>query len=509
MAFNWSKMPVYFDGHDLSSIINITSLDRGVGSSRRNRLLKAGNQKGTVYNNYTYDEKVIPMGFSINLNINKKRRELNKILNVKEPKKLVFGDEPDIYYMAVPDGNISLDEVAQNGKGVIEWIIPDGVGRTESFKEFEASSQAPNEIVVDNEGSEFTKPILEAEMKSENGFVAFFDNRGNVLQIGDPQETDGVDYQVSDKVLNESMITQGKWEVNKGKLNYIAYGEGTGDERKNEITGSWDFTTVKENAIPKYSDEKTLAWNGPSLFQNIKSNSNSKRTGNFDFRTRFDFKNRTPADRGRLEISLLNDDLAKPPFNITIRDSRPNGDDMQVEFWYKGQLLHYAYLRSLGFTTKDAFFEASITRFGNKITYSITRVLGFTSGQPNRGKNLTKSFNLIDSANVEVHSVMLWAGRWRKAEETQMDYTDCKFTWNNVDKWENVPNLFDVGDILTLDTNTGNIFLNGTIRPDLETFGNDWGRFGIEPGTENVFARESTWVKTKPKYRVRFREVWN
>ena len=53
---------------------------------------------------------------------------IQKILNVTEPKRLVFGNYPDRYFYAVPDGNFDITQVAMFGKGTeITWLIPDGV----------------------------------------------------------------------------------------------------------------------------------------------------------------------------------------------------------------------------------------------------------------------------------------------------------------------------------------------------------------------------------------------
>ena len=53
--------------------------------------------KGDDFSYTTYKAKTIPMPFTILDNIKEKYDALQKILNVDEPKKLVFGNTPDRY----------------------------------------------------------------------------------------------------------------------------------------------------------------------------------------------------------------------------------------------------------------------------------------------------------------------------------------------------------------------------------------------------------------------------
>uniref|UniRef100_UPI0039AFD097 distal tail protein Dit n=1 Tax=Carnobacterium maltaromaticum TaxID=2751 RepID=UPI0039AFD097 len=117
-------LSVIFDGHELNEFLDVTvGFERGVGTSRKNDLLRVGNSDGSKYRGHRLEENSFTMPFVLRYDLNEKRRKLAAILNVNEPKKLIFGDEPDKYYLAIPGGKVGLSENNFLGKGSIEWII--------------------------------------------------------------------------------------------------------------------------------------------------------------------------------------------------------------------------------------------------------------------------------------------------------------------------------------------------------------------------------------------------
>lgn len=502
---DWKRIPVYFDGHDLSPYLQVTNIDRGIGPSRSNNLLKAGNQKGKQFSSYTYDEKVIPMDFNVVMDLISKRRELAKILNVSEPKRLVFGDELDKYYMAIPDGDIGLNEAFHIGTGSLDWIIPDGVAYSVDLKEFKPITQAPNEIRCKNDGSENVKPLLEAVMASENGFVAFIDNHGSVLQFGNAEETDGRSFQVSEKKIDESMRTQGKWQINEGAIRYrTMYNKGL---IPNVISGTYKFAqgNFKENAIPQFATNNTESWDGPTLYQPISPNTNGSNSGNFEMKCRFGF-NKNIIGRKRYEFNIMGEDNNKIPFAFVIRDSSYRRAEMRIEVWAYDNMI---YQEDVTKKFKKSFFEVKIARFGNNVKYTLSEIAKLTGNVVKPGAIWTKTFTRPEFGTQKALGITLWSYRYRNSPTgDNFGFTDFKFFWHNVDKWEDVPNLFENGDILWIDTNSAKIYLNGVETPQLETFGNEWESFRIEPGEEFVFTTESSWIDAIPAYTVRFREVW-
>lgn len=120
-------LEVTYGDFKLSDILGVTSkFDRGIGLPRSN-YLEDVNGLGKMFVRSKFDEKVISMPFILRYDLNKKRRELAAALSSLTPQKLIFSDEPDKYYLAIPNNYVNLDEINFLGKGTIEWLIPDGV----------------------------------------------------------------------------------------------------------------------------------------------------------------------------------------------------------------------------------------------------------------------------------------------------------------------------------------------------------------------------------------------
>lgn len=93
------NLSVKFDGKELGEYIDILQgFTPFVGPSWEPNVISRGDvTKGDDFSYTTYKAKTIPMPFTILDNIKEKYDALQKILNVDEPKKLVFGNTPDRY----------------------------------------------------------------------------------------------------------------------------------------------------------------------------------------------------------------------------------------------------------------------------------------------------------------------------------------------------------------------------------------------------------------------------
>lgn len=188
-------LSVKFNGYELSNYLDILKgFDRGVGSSYSPTLQKIGTTTGKLFVDTTNDEKTIKMPFIMRYDLIEKRRELAGILNVAEPKELIFGDEPDKKYYALPTGDINVDENSFLGKGTINWVVPDGVAHATASKDF---TFAPNsdgvlETTIINDGTDWATVDYTITHNHENGFLGIVSEYG-AIQLGRISEVDGVD----------------------------------------------------------------------------------------------------------------------------------------------------------------------------------------------------------------------------------------------------------------------------------------------------------------------------
>lgn len=118
---------VTYAGYDITEFLIVTSLDRGLLPELEHDQRKIGLSDGYEHFSTSIGKKKIPMGFILRYDLIAKRRKLAEIFMQREPQPLVFSDEPDYEWYAVPTGDIGVDENAFLGKGSIDWVVPDGV----------------------------------------------------------------------------------------------------------------------------------------------------------------------------------------------------------------------------------------------------------------------------------------------------------------------------------------------------------------------------------------------
>lgn len=492
-------LSVLFDGHELNEYLTVApGFERGIGTARSNDLQQVGNRNGSIYRGYRLGENSFSMPFVLLYDLNEKRRELAAILNVNEPKKLIFGDEPKKYYLAIPSGKVGLSGTDVIGKGSIEWIIPDGVAYAVDEKTFSGTS----EIEIVNEGSYPAFPRLNVEMEGDNGVVALFTEDGAIIQIGNPDEIDGVPYQKQELVIDErwngTSMPVG-WEKNKGKIRYTTY---VANGQPNEIKGEWDFTTDADAVRPSYSGNDHAVWAGPTLHRDIPKNSNGSNTANFTYKNRFTFDaiNRTV---GRIELNLQSgDDI---PLSIVLRDSSTSNAEIRYEIWIQGKRYIDKALDRTKF--KSGFFQVEINKYAGKIEFKIVDIKSISNEIVTGSSVEIQSWYVSEMEDIPITSLTTWIHRFQNESWTGIHLTDTKFTWLNVDKWNDLANTFSKGDVLSIDTSSASIAVNGAQSTVLGALGNEWDRFALPPGKHKIYVLASSWA-TAPKVSLMIREAF-
>ncbi|WP_203624648.1 distal tail protein Dit, partial [Lacticaseibacillus sp. 866-1] len=184
MTFQW-----WFNGQDMSKYLETNNVERNIGQNRKAILQKIGVSSGKRFQYTSADEGKVTVSFLIRRDMAAKRREIAWLLSSNEPQQLIFGDEPDKYYLAIADDQISLSEKFRHGNGEVTFIVPDGVAHSNDLTM--VAGQSGTDITVTNAGTAPTAPILTATMADDNGVVAWTNSAGAVLQFGSAGELDG------------------------------------------------------------------------------------------------------------------------------------------------------------------------------------------------------------------------------------------------------------------------------------------------------------------------------
>ena len=139
----------------------------------------------------------------------------------------------------------------------------------------------------------------------------------------------------------------------------------------------------------------------------------------------------------------------------------------------------------------------SITKVGKKVSY----VMGNSSGYINtpsvenkKAAKITFAFEQYALQPAMLYNGLYWA----------------KFVKDNCETFKDIPNKFTTNDVLEADCYTGEIKLNGVPSAALGAIGNDWEKFYLKKGINQLGFAYSEWIKAgcEPSFKIRYREVF-
>ena len=144
---------------------------------------------------------------------------------------------------------------------------------------------------------------------------------------------------------------------------------------------------------------------------------------------------------------------------------------------------------------ENAVKTTKIVKSGSKVTFTIGgMVRNYTSSAiANLAvAKVTFSFEQYSASEALEYNGLYWA----------------KFIKDNCETWKEIPNKFSANDVVIADCKDGKIYLNGVETATLGALGNDWEDFYLTAGLNQIGFSCSDWTTDKPKYKVRYREVF-
>ncbi|WP_333511638.1 distal tail protein Dit [Lacticaseibacillus paracasei] len=615
---------ITYAGVDITQWMYVQMVERDVGTNHVNTMQKVGISDGQMLQYMSRDVKTIVVtGIVMNDDLVPLRRSLAAAIDVDEPQQLIFGDEPDKYYLAIVDSQPTFTEGFRSGTISISFICPDGIahsvatqtadnmpykdvpvnlltgktavktgiikagsqgisgysqdtvsivgGETYTYSvsmiamgymghssiawldankklistqggknypwtadggrfsnTFTAPSNAfyanltpwffsqaytsdtniswsqeklelgttaspwsPNPadpeyytdtITVPNSGTYPSEPVITATINGDDGVLTAINDQGSVLQFGSPDETDGFVKQKSERVYHlDFNQTPTGVTLNNGVTAFPYYEHGNA---ANVQSGPFGYA----NGIAYPSTERTASnyWNGPSMSGTIPKNSNGSNTANFQFVNRVNVGTNA-AEVGRFEFNLtyqgkivaslaLFDDSASNDqwvFSGTVYD----GSQAQMIFW---DLLPRNYYR-------DGNYNAVITKMGDQLTFRLDRI--------DLGDGGIETRTVSGFSKVPIDGWTAWFPGFSDQRGWSINWQDSYFEWINVDYWDDIPNRFKDGDVVQIDVANRRVLVNGAEDRTLQTIGNDWGGFKIQPGNNTIELLTSNWAK--------------
>lgn len=445
---------------------------------------KIPGKRGGFSSKKEVDVKRIPVTLLISTgseeDFNAKKREIADWLVQDEPKKLIFTEDPDHFMYAEVDGDVTPEKDNNIITISFEFLCTDpDVYGLEQEVEFD-----DGDIVIQNEGSLDTKPIIEATVKEDISFMQVAKHSGEYMQIGDPTNVEEVIVDPLPLVFE----TMGDFE---GWTD-----EGLKSPENGIIAGAW--ATEETVWFPSFYGDGGL-WHGPGRRYDL-----PRLIQDFWVEMVVTFRVWRNQDVNNLELYLIDSDneyMAK----IKLKNESSNHKNVLVDIAVGGQdNRHYITQNFQGFrrgSYTEFFGRVFIRRSGNEWW-------GQAGLRDEDGKYHNRSsddrFNDINGDHEkQLAAIQVHAGAYKDLSDQTVVYIhSVTVREGNNPQMSEVPLIAREGDKITFDHATGEILLAGDEVSDLKDFGSNF--FSLDRGRNELFLFPASSFDAKVKYRDKF-----
>lgn len=512
-------MSVTYDGKNLTELFNEgqgravpVDVTKNVASNFNNNYQDQGHRRyGQQFLYNTLSVKQIQVSFTLVGNydyFNSVAETLGGYLNVDEPKPLIFGDEPNKVWEAIPSGQASL-AVDKNTSPItatvtVTFDVPKSYSENKAealvssdgetkFGSIKKVSTGHYKATLKNFGTAETYPDIKLKFNSDNGWVGIVKSATESYEVGNPKEWDNQTVKKSE-VLFDYASSNGEHRIPNGLSQGL----------KN-IGISNDVNDTKPNGT-LYIDN---AW-------------------------------------GRPHIGLQSGQVASVTFDIP-RDSSGEKGALYEYFWWR-QIFWLGSANQMGYL-KICVTDASGTFLYGVETFKRYNGLGceynFLAGDGKGGFRIVDRKNFLGT-HIEQHNPFneprgwsdimrfddvvqyYWWGSYprysipeikgKKSDKihvifgkvgnaplvTHMYLDDFIYRKDNVYKEEDIPNRFHMGSILEVDMAKGKTLIDNLPASNELTYLSE--PFGISTGETEIDIYTSSWIAKDPTIEISWKE---
>ena len=434
-----------------------------------------------------FSPKTIQMPFVILKNLGEKYDALQRILNTKEPKRLIFYDQPDRYYMAVPSGPLDFEQILETGMGTITWIIPDGLAHAREEKTFQAAVDPDTGILcvdVHNSGVDDVPVNYEITNNHENGFIGIVSQYG-AIQLGNIQEVDKTTGEMSQELFRFDTPAE---------LNGMTNNQGILTEDF-PMNGSWGTTTAEgEQWIYLANQGSGSTWHGASKYQVVPAiNPGGDDAENFYAQTKVWFETGRVNQTGLAEF-VIGDSDGNHLASIHLLKAATNSNIAQCVFQVQNKEVGRVSFEpsNKGPSTKDGG-QLYIKKSGEVFEF-------YFAG--------TYTYRVPEAAAKKAHSVTLFLGNYGSGNEliTRLYFKYVFFIKNNVQYEVDVPNRYPAGSVINIDGESGKVTVDGVASQGDEVIGSQY--FTVPPGRTRIEFYYSSFSDPPPSIVAKIREAY-
>lgn len=498
---------------------------------------KVGSADGERVKGRRYPARTLTVGFQLIADTPEEFRQsfnhLNNLLSAEE-SDFVFNDETDKYFSGRAIMNAQVEAGTNSVKG--EWSIYCAYPFKRSTAVRIVSTEDASGVTIDGNraifdiaygGSYPARPLLRATFASDTdsgdytqngdcGFVAYFDDYGNIIQLGNPAVTDLTETAKNDTLINAVFDTLTNWYASGLTVQSITdpYWNNGAGQTQNYATGTGSLYRTVGNAVDFELDTvHRLAV------------SNASETGTF----KASVKNGNTVVAG-YEIEKTGNGTTATVKYI-LNDKVVGTDNIDISYYNS----HFGYCRRTEIYTQQTVWErVQDSRrpydwdwHGRMRPVVRDVVTGYSYSQSNLNSKIIKSAGVVTfvlgnlpSRTFKMSEVAEMAGNTAEYVmggnfDTNAVRSSALLRMAGV-PFAQIPNVFTAGDIVEADCNTANVYLyrngsiDGLLSPQYGALGNDWENFMIRQGSNQIVVTWSDWVNAnyKPKIEILFNEVF-
>ncbi|AJD83087.1 tail component [Streptococcus phage Str-PAP-1] len=492
---NYKTIDAEYNGYKLTNWITILKGFTSFGGADYDVNTKDVSLNGTYFLNNRYKQKVIKVPFYIEYPNLVDYDNFQKALYVDSPKPLKFSHQPYRYFNAIPTGNLDFDEFRLNGKGVITFIIPDGVAHSTTYKKVVDFTESGEKLVfnITNNGNVPTYPIITAKMNSENGYFGLV-NPSGVMEIGDREIIDSETRGFSERPFDYSDSGTGiKDGFTKGAKNVAISNDSTTNLDKNFSVINWlkrDHLAIDGTVIPSGNHGGSLTFDLPSdgsLFDRIW--------------WRQIFHIGDPNQFGYIKI-LVSDTEGKFLYGMeTIK--RKFGYETEHNFMVtdgKGGYKVTDFQKTFKANEKDSDNPFNDNRGWTDIVRQDDQVNLYWMGS-----RIPKTFSeLKDKKSAKLHVIM--GGMGGKPIVTRMYLDGIKYQKDKVAFDYNIPNPYGKGSTVVINGENKTFYVDNIAKLNHVVDGSNWLKIPVGKSTLEI--NRSSWNESIPDIEIAFEERW-
>lgn len=493
-----------FNGVDMSRFFRIKDIIRPIGNKRS---VSTDNAPllGVNIKQVKRGEKEHTIKFDIKttnaVEMEQLKHDLAGVLNVLEPVKITYGDEPDKYYMGLPVDEITPENLTRwFQRSELKIIIPDGVAHSSTYNNFNSDANAQtttDKMVFDlvNNGTVEAFPIIRVKHNAENGYIGLVNNN-TAFEMGNREEADTETVKRSEVLLDfrGDKIAQGLTQavknssVTNGSENLIGTSEliTTGSKKRVKLREQFSGTYNK-------SYSTGLSWEIPA------DSTGQKGSLNDYIFCKLVYQLESIAQCGFIKVAV-SDTAGQFLYGVETY-KRYNGLDCGFNIFATDNNNGYNFLKTLDFdssnTNKNPF---TLSRGQFEIKRNDEKIQVYYNGS-------YYNFVVPEIRGKKSAKIHVTIGAFHGKPIIPHLYLDeLMYRKDFVQVSRDIPNRYAMGSTAVINSEDDTVYIDGIAKAGEVVDGSQW--LSIPPGESKIEMYFSSFIKKKPTVTIEFEERW-